>query len=96
VVGSRFDIRPSQAAVVGVVAVVFWFPAFANVHIAVIGRSGEPQRSRICAAFRAFGMLLCSAAVGTGFFFSGVSLQVVIPVFAAGVVLNFGTILFEK
>ena len=94
--GSPFDIRPSQAALLAFVAVAFWFPAFANVHIAVTGSGGESRRGRICAAVRAFGMLLCSAAVGAGFLFSGVGIRVAAPVFVAGMILNFGTISFER
>ncbi len=94
--GSPFDIRASQAAVVTIVAVVFWFPAFANVHIAVAGNGSELRAARICAAVRAFGMLLCSAAVGAGFLFSSFGLQVVAPLFLAGMILNFGTLPFEE
>ena len=91
--GSPFDIRPSQAAAIAIVAVVFWFPAFVNVHIAVTGKS---RRSRILAAVRAFGMLLCSAAVGACFLFSGIGIRVLAPVFLTGMLLNFGTIPFER
>jgi hypothetical protein len=94
--GSSFDIRPSQAAAIAIIAVLFWFPAFANVHIAVAGKGGELRRGRICAAVRAFGMLLASAAVGAGFLFRGFGIQVAAPVFLAGMILNFGTIPFEK
>jgi hypothetical protein len=41
-------------------------------------------------------MLLCSAAVGAGFLFSGVGIRVAAPVFVAGMILNFGTISFER
>ena len=93
VADSPFDVRPSQAAAIAFVAVAFWFPAFANVHIAVTGKS---QRIRVLAVVRAFAMLLCSAAVGAGFLFSGIGVRVLAPMFLTGMILNFGTIPFEK
>ncbi len=94
--GAPFDIRPSQAATIALVAVVFWFPAFANVHIVVTGKGDKLRRGRICAAMRAFGMLLCSAAVGAGFLFGGFGIRVIAPAFLAGTILNFGTIPLER
>ena len=93
-VGAPFHLRALQAAAIAVVAVAFWLPAFANVHIAVAG--GGSRRARICAAVRAFGLLLCSAAVGAAFLYSGLGPRIILPALVAGAVLNFGTLAFDR
>ena len=94
--GFQFGLRSSHAAIFGLLAVVFWFPAFANVHIAVSATHGESRRDRICASIRAFGLLLCSAAAGGVFLFSGLSPWQVLSPFILGCVLKWSTLLFER
>jgi len=94
-VGVPFHLRAFQAAAIAVVAVAFWLPAFANVHLAVAG-GRETRRGRTCAAVRAFGLLLCSAAVGAAFLFNGLGPRIILPVLVAGALLNFGTLVFER
>ena len=94
--GFPFGLRSAQAAVVGLLAVVFWYPAFANVHIAVAATHGESRRARFLASIRAFGLLLCSAAGGAAFLFSGLSPWQVLPPFILGCLLTWGTLLFER
>ena len=60
VVGIPFGLGAEKAALLAAVALCFWFPGFANVHIAISGER-EKRRARISAAIRAFGILLCSA-----------------------------------
>ena|ERR1019366_267093 len=93
--GSALHLRTSSAALLALLAVFFWIPAFANIHLAV-RITPATKRERVSAASRALGMLLCSAAVGTGFLFAGVGLSTIAPVFIAGVILNFGTLAFDK
>ncbi len=94
--GAPFHLRASLAAAIALVAVVFWFPALANVHIALAGGGRESRRARVCAAVRAFGLLVCSAAVGTAFLFAGLGPRVVVPSLLAGAALNFGTLFFDR
>jgi hypothetical protein len=88
--GIPFGIRSSHAVLLTILALVFIFPAFINVHIAIAAPDKESLKSRICAARRAFGMLLCAATV-----YSGASFRIAVPLFLLGIVLNFGTLLIE-
>jgi hypothetical protein len=60
-VGSPFGLDAGRAGLLALLVLCFWFPAFANVHIAAGGSGGQSVRERICASVRAFGMLVCSA-----------------------------------
>lgn len=63
VVGSQFGLTSDVAFAFAFICLVFWLPAFANIHIAIHRGGGESRQKRICAAITAFGMLLCSAAL---------------------------------
>ena len=89
--GLPFGLDSSTAAVGAVLAIVFWLPAFANVHIAVASRK---RRSRVCAMVRAFGLLLASAGAGSAFVLGG-AWQVLLP-FALGIGATIGTLFFDR
>src|SRR5215217_7243737 len=61
--GLPFELSPRMSVGIGVIAVFFWLPALLNVHIAANAPDGERAIERSFAALRAFGMLLCSAAI---------------------------------
>ena len=87
-------LRNSQAAILSLLAVFFWIPAFANIHILLRGPASV--RGRIGAGCRAWGMLACSAAMGAGILLAGADLRTIVAVFVAGMILNFGTLAFAK
>jgi hypothetical protein len=94
IVGSPFGLRPTGAAILAVLALGFWFPAFANVHIAVGGDDAQ-LNARVCAAIRAFGMLLCSAVLTAPVMKIHVPVAVSLPLFVLGILCWFGSFAYE-
>jgi hypothetical protein len=70
ILGLPFGVPSSHAFIISIAAVVFWFPAFVNVHIAVSCNQSKTRKSRICAGMRAFGLLLSSMALFCLLFFN--------------------------
>jgi hypothetical protein len=74
----------------------FWVPAFANVHLAVSSEFVDSRMTRIAAVVRAFGMLLCSAALAVPVVgLISPRAAVLVPLFfVAGLVLSLGSCFF--
>jgi hypothetical protein len=95
-VGSPLGLDGRRAALLAGVFLCFWLPAFANVHIGVTGGRGESSRDRVCAAIRAFGMLVCSAVLTARLVAPGLGLWYCVPMLIGGCVLSWGTLFFEN
>ena len=93
-VGSPFGLEPTGAAMLAALALCFWLPAFANVHIAVGGDGAKP-RARVSAAIRAFGMLLCSAVLTAPVVTIGLSFAFGVPLFIFGSLCWWGSFAYD-
>lgn len=93
--GSPLGLDVRGAALLAGLILVFWLPAFGNVHIAVSGHDESP-RARVCAGVRAFGMLLSSAVLTAPVVTSGFSWWLGGPLLLVGQVCWWGSCLFES
>jgi hypothetical protein len=93
--GGQFGLRFVDAWYLALIALVFLFPGVMNVHHIASPRSPEAGPLRLLALIRGVGMLFASSSCMVPMFTKGVPRSAVLWGAAIGMLMNFGTMLFE-